>query len=44
MADYIYVETTGVIVPDTADTLTDVQNEFKNAFISGIAPRVINWK
>ena len=32
MADYEYVTTTGVIVPDTADILTDVQDEFKNAF------------
>jgi hypothetical protein len=32
MADYEYVATTGVIVPDTAEILTDVQNEYKNAF------------
>jgi uncharacterized phage protein gp47/JayE len=31
MADYEYLETSGVIIPDTADTLTEVQDEFKNA-------------
>jgi uncharacterized phage protein gp47/JayE len=31
MADYEYITNSGVIVADTADTLTDVQNEFKNA-------------
>lgn len=29
---YEYVESSGVIVPDTADILTEVENEFKNAF------------
>jgi uncharacterized phage protein gp47/JayE len=32
MAEYQYVETSGVIIADTADTLTTVQTEFKNAF------------
>lgn len=32
MADYEYLSNSGVIVADTADTLTEVQNEFKNAF------------
>lgn len=32
MADYQYIETSGVIIPDTAETLTEVENEFKNAF------------
>lgn len=32
MADYEYITNSGVIVADTADTLTEVQNEFKNAF------------
>lgn len=32
MADYQYITETGVIVPDTSDVLTQVQNEFKNAF------------
>jgi hypothetical protein len=32
MADYEYINSAGVIVPDTAEVLTTVQNEFKNAF------------
>lgn len=32
MSDYQYVETSGVIIADTSETLTTVQNEFKNAF------------
>lgn len=32
MADYDYVTPRGVIVPDTADLLADVQGEFRNAF------------
>lgn len=32
MADYQYLENSGVIVADTADTLTTVQTEYKNAF------------
>jgi uncharacterized phage protein gp47/JayE len=32
MADYKYINTTGVIVPDTETILTDVQNEYKTAF------------
>lgn len=32
MADYEYINNSGVIVPDTADILTDVQNEYRNAF------------
>lgn len=32
MPDYEYINQTGVIVPDTSDILTDVQNEYKNAF------------
>lgn len=32
MALYDYVETTGVIVPDTGTLLTQIQNEFKAAF------------
>jgi len=32
MANYEYVNNTGVIVPDTTDTLTDVQDEYKTAF------------
>lgn len=32
MADYIYLTNSGVIVPDTSDVLTTVQNEFKTAF------------
>lgn len=32
MADYEYVQSTGVILPDTADTLADVQNEWRAAF------------
>jgi uncharacterized phage protein gp47/JayE len=30
--NYEYVTTTGVIVPDTGELLTEVQDEFKNAF------------
>lgn len=32
MADYQYLTENGVIVPDTSDLLTTVQNEFKTAF------------
>ena len=32
MADYIYVKSTGVILPDTESVLTDVQGEYKTAF------------
>lgn len=32
MADYEYINSTGVIVPDTSDILTGVQNEYKAAF------------
>lgn len=32
MADYQYLTETGVIVPDTADTLETVRNEFRTAF------------
>lgn len=32
MADYEYINNSGVIVPDTADILTDVQNEYRNTF------------
>jgi len=32
MADYDYIESTGVIVPDTADLRTDVEDEYKIAF------------
>lgn len=32
MAAYEYLNNSGVIVPDTADILTDVQNEYRNAF------------
>lgn len=32
MADYQYLNNTGVVVPDTSDILTTVQNEFKTAF------------
>ena len=28
---YDYIETTGVILPDTSTLLTDVQSEFQNA-------------
>lgn len=31
MADYEFITTTGVIVPDTADILADVQDEYRNA-------------
>lgn len=31
MADYDYIDTSGVIVPDTADILTEVQTEYRNA-------------
>jgi len=30
--NYQYIENSGLIVPDTADVLTDVQNEYKDAF------------
>lgn len=32
MADYQYLESTGVVVPDTSDLLTSVQNEYRAAF------------
>lgn len=32
MADYGYIVSTGVVVPDTADTLAEVRAEFKTAF------------
>ena len=32
MADYQYLDNTGVVVPDTSDILTTVQNEFITAF------------
>jgi uncharacterized phage protein gp47/JayE len=32
MADYIYIEETGVVVPDTSTLLTDVQAEYQLAF------------
>ncbi len=32
MADYIYIDTTGTVLPDTATVQTDVQNEYKAAF------------
>lgn len=32
MADYQYVDNTGVIIPDTGDLLTNVQDEYKQAF------------
>lgn len=32
MADYQYIDSTGVILPDTADILTAVEDEFKTAF------------
>ena len=32
MADYQYIDETGVIVPDTSTILTGVQDEFKSAF------------
>jgi uncharacterized phage protein gp47/JayE len=32
MANYSYINKTGVIVPDTGSILTDVQNEYKAAF------------
>lgn len=32
MADYQYITTTGVIVPDTSTVLTEVQDEYKAAF------------
>lgn len=36
MADYGYIVGTGVIVPDTADTLAQVQDEFRSAFGSDL--------
>lgn len=36
MANYSFINSTGVIVPDTSDLLTDVQNEFKTAFGSDL--------
>jgi len=32
VADYKYITNTGVIVPDTADTLEEVRDEFRSAF------------
>lgn len=32
MADYQYLNNTGVVLPDTSDILTSVQNEFRTAF------------
>lgn len=32
MADYQYVKSTGTVLPDTGDLLSEVQNEFRNAF------------
>lgn len=32
MADYQYVTGTGIVVPDTADLLTEVQDEYKGVF------------
>ena len=32
MADYTYIDSTGVIVPDTSDTLGTVQNEYVDVF------------
>lgn len=32
MAEYNYIENTGVILPDTSNVLTDVQEEYKEAF------------
>lgn len=32
MADYQYINETGVVVPDTGDILDGVQNEYRNAF------------
>lgn len=32
MADYNYIENTGVILPDTSNVLTEVQQEYKEAF------------
>jgi len=32
MANYLYISETGVIIPDTSTTRTDVENEFKAAF------------
>lgn len=31
MSDYLYIDTTGVIIPDTGDLLTGVQDEYKEA-------------
>lgn len=44
MADYQYLTENGVIVPDTSDILTDVQNEYKGALgadldVSGETPQ-----
>ena len=36
MANYNYVQSSGVIVPDTATLLSDVQNEYKAAFGSDL--------
>lgn len=36
MADYQYINSTGVVVPDTSDLLAQVQLEFKNAFGSDL--------
>jgi len=36
MADYAYIEETGVIVPDTADLRTEVENEYRAVFGSDL--------
>lgn len=36
MADYQYIATTGTIVPDTADILTTIENEYKGALGSDL--------
>lgn len=36
MADYIYQDSTGIIIPDTATTQADVQNEYKTVFGSDL--------
>ncbi|OWK44051.1 hypothetical protein [Fimbriiglobus ruber] len=44
MADYEYIEPTGVILPDTSGLLTDVQSEYQAVFgadlvVTPIPPR-----
>jgi len=36
MADYLYIEETGVVVPDTADLRTEVENEYRAVFGSDL--------